>query len=105
MEVGTRREARKHPGSNKMASGTENSFVSVLQQFSTEVTEKFSLSIAFNPEDQLKASIETLLVTTQTLYLDFKLLKPLPVVLENFIRIDIKSFILNKPNFSEFTEN
>jgi len=44
-----------------MASGTENGFVSILQQFAAEVTEKFSLSIAFNPEDQLKAPIETLL--------------------------------------------
>jgi len=44
-----------------MASGTENGLVSILQQFAAEVTEKFSLSIAFNPEDQLKAPIETLL--------------------------------------------
>ena len=50
-----------------MASGTENSFVSVLQQFAAEVTEKFSLSISFNPEDQLKAPIETLLKSSGSL--------------------------------------
>jgi len=44
-----------------MTSGIEKSFVSVLQKFAAEVTEKFSLPISFNPEDQLKAPIETLL--------------------------------------------
>jgi len=61
MEVGAGWEANKHPGFSKMTSGIEKSFVLVLQQFAAEVTEKFLLPIFFNPEDQLKAPIETLL--------------------------------------------
>lgn len=50
-----------------MASNSSSGFISVLQQFATEVTEKFSLSISFNPEDQLKAPIETLLRSSGSL--------------------------------------
>lgn len=50
-----------------MVNGTENSFVSVLQKFAADVTEKFSLPISFNPEDQLKAPIETLLKSSGSL--------------------------------------
>lgn len=50
-----------------MANGIENSFVSVLQKFAVDVTEKFSLPISFNSEDQLKAPIETLLKSSGSL--------------------------------------
>jgi len=45
-----------------MAINSNIDFITVLKQFATEVTSKFSLSsMRFNPEDQLKAPIDSLL--------------------------------------------
>ena len=45
-----------------MAINSNTDFITVLKQFATEVTGKFSLSsMRFNPEDQLKSPISNLL--------------------------------------------
>ncbi len=48
-----------------MTTNADDNFLSILQQFATEITSKFSLSsLSFNPEDQLKSPLEKLLKQT-----------------------------------------
>jgi len=52
---------------HNMANNDGNGLTTILQQFAADVTAKFALqSISFNPEDQLKAPIGTLLGRTGT---------------------------------------
>ena len=48
-----------------MTTNADDKFLSILQQFATEITGKFSLSsLSFSPEDQLKSPLEKLLKQT-----------------------------------------
>lgn len=44
-----------------MKTAPVNSFIIALQKFGSDLTAKFKLPIKFNPEDQLKGPVESLL--------------------------------------------